>query len=76
MCDRLAILVGDEPEAWVCSVTAIDGGEPSPADIAEFTVEANDHTLRERIRNETAPMRNVILALAFSQVDLNHNDAP
>ena len=40
-----------------------------------FRIEVLDYVLRERIRGETAPIRNAILALAFSQVDIDRNQS-
>ena len=67
---RLAIHISASSMGCQCSVTALDGGQPDPADVARFNNEVNDQALRERIREQTGPVRNVILALAFSQVDL------
>jgi len=38
--------------------------------VAEFRRDALDQALRERIREETEPVRNLVLALAFSKTDL------
>jgi His-Xaa-Ser system protein HxsD len=42
--------------------------------VAKFRKEVLDQTLRERIRNETQEVRNLILALAFSNTGLVSGD--
>ena len=42
--------------------------------MAEFQNEVLDQVLRERIRNETKEVRNLILALAFSNTGLVRDD--
>jgi His-Xaa-Ser system protein HxsD len=41
------------------------------ATLADFQSVVLDHVLRERIREETADVRNLVLALAFSKTSLN-----
>jgi His-Xaa-Ser system protein HxsD len=43
---------------------------PSEEDLVSFRAEVLDQVLRERIRGETAGVRNVILSLAFSKTGL------
>jgi His-Xaa-Ser system protein HxsD len=43
--------------------------------VAEFRAEVLDQALRERIRAETADARNVVLALAFSQLQPHVREA-
>jgi His-Xaa-Ser system protein HxsD len=38
--------------------------------------EVNDQTLRQRIANETEPLRNLIFALAFSETGLTDDSLP
>lgn len=42
--------------------------------VAEFRNEVLDQVLRERIRNETADVRKLILAMAFSRTGLTDQD--
>ena len=42
--------------------------------VNDFRLEVLDQTLRERIRAETADIRNAILALAFSQTGLTDSE--
>ena len=42
--------------------------------VAEFRSEVLDQVLRERIRAETADVRNLVLALAFSKTGLTEAD--
>ena len=50
----------------VCTVHP-NAGEDADDLVAAFRNEVLDQTLRERIRDESAATRNLILALAFSQ---------
>jgi His-Xaa-Ser system protein HxsD len=43
--------------------------------LGDFRNEVLDQVLRERIRSETAEVRNLVLALAFSRTGLVGNDA-
>jgi His-Xaa-Ser system protein HxsD len=52
----------------VCLLRAIGSHGPGEETVDAFRVEVLDQVLRERIRDETAEVRNVILALAFSKV--------
>jgi His-Xaa-Ser system protein HxsD len=49
----------------VCALSLPANCQPGPV-IDEFRKEVLDQDLRERISKETAPLRNAILALAFS----------
>lgn len=51
-----------------------DDEEEAELLVAEFRKEALDQTLRERIRSETQEVRNLILALAFSNTGLVSGD--
>jgi His-Xaa-Ser system protein HxsD len=62
--DRLSVDIC-AGEVIECTVHAADVSEMEPL-LAEFRNEVLDHVLRERIRDETAAARNVILALAFA----------
>jgi His-Xaa-Ser system protein HxsD len=73
--DRLSADLAADPAALRC-VLHIDAEEPKDADaiVGQFRNEVLDQTLRERIRAETADIRNLILALAFSQTGLTESD--
>lgn len=76
--DRLSGQVSVEAETVRC-LLSIDVSDPAEAEgvLNEFRSEALDQTLRERIRGETAEVRNLILALAFSNSGLpSSDDAP
>lgn len=47
-----------------------DAADDIEATVADFRNEVLDQTLRERIRGETQDVRNLILALAFSNTGL------
>lgn len=55
-----------------CELHATSGpAKSSPEELqAQFRLEVLDHDLRERIAEETAPLRNAILAHAFSGTGL------
>lgn len=68
--DRLSCDIADGPETIDVIVHLADGaGEPETV-LADFRIEVLDQTLRERIRAETADVRNLVLALAFSKTGL------
>lgn len=67
--DRFAIELRRDSTEFCCRVFPI--GEIDDSVIADFRNEVLDQVLRERIRNETADVRNLILALAFSKAGLN-----
>jgi hypothetical protein len=55
-------------ETTTTTSTTLAGTDP--ADVANFRIEVTDRALRERIREQTAAIRNTVLALAFSRADL------
>jgi His-Xaa-Ser system protein HxsD len=69
--DRLAIDVRSVEGAYHCHLW-VDVGDENAAErvVFDFRNEVVDQVLRERIREETADSRNVILSLAFSQTAL------
>lgn len=68
MSDRLSVDVQSGPSIFV-RIHCTDS--MSTEEIAtEFRNEVLDQVLRERIRDETAGVRNVILAMAFSNTDV------
>jgi His-Xaa-Ser system protein HxsD len=77
--DRLSCdLISDEQEfRCILHLTATTEDEIEAA-LSDFRNEALDQTLRERIRVETQEVRNLVLALAFSNtglVDQSESDA-
>jgi His-Xaa-Ser system protein HxsD len=69
--DRLSLdLVRAEGE-FVCNLFLPDElADRVPEVLADFRTEVLDQVLRERIRAEAEPVRNLILSLAFSKTDL------
>jgi His-Xaa-Ser system protein HxsD len=69
--DRLSCDLATEPELFQCTlhITSDDEDEVE-ATLGDFRNEVLDQTLRERIRGETQEVRNLILALAFSETGL------
>jgi His-Xaa-Ser system protein HxsD len=68
MSDRLSCDLVRAGDGFRCTLHVEDG--EIDATIAEFRNEVLDETLRERIRAETAEVRNLILALAYSRTGL------
>lgn len=72
--DRLAIDLSQSGGEFLCTVLISDEFSSSADEIAiEFRNEVLDQVLRERIRGETEGVRNVILALAFSNTGLTES---
>ncbi len=67
--DRFAIELFRDGAAFVCELHPTNKVELDGETLNAFRVEVLDEVLRARIREETAGVRNVILALAFSNVD-------
>jgi His-Xaa-Ser system protein HxsD len=69
--DRLSLDLTSEDGSYCCELH-LDTDDPSVADSvsSDFRKEVLDQTLRERIRAETHDVRNLILALAFSNTGL------
>jgi len=69
--DRLSIELVTADDVFGCRTTLLtDDREQADMTIHEFRAEVLDQVLRERIREETTGVRNVILALAFSKTGL------
>jgi His-Xaa-Ser system protein HxsD len=72
---RCTVIFGDElPDGKVHLEFVPPSGLPDdalPEAIREFFRDANDYDLREKIAAETAPLRNLILAHAFSRTRLS-----
>ena len=69
-CDKITVDIATDAEVYRCTLHARADDALDPAVVSDFRVEALDQALRERIRTETEPVRNLILALAFSQTGI------
>lgn len=69
--DRFALTLTADEGVWHCVLDFVSEEPAISETVRAFRVEVLDYVLRERIRTETAPVRNAILALAFSQVDID-----
>jgi His-Xaa-Ser system protein HxsD len=61
---------------WVCKLTFVEGAD-SPAvqkTLLNFQSEVLDQDLRASISRETEPLRNAVLALAFSRAGLEGSE--
>lgn len=71
--DRTSIIINPGPDSTISLVFNFAGkyanNDPKQV-IAEFFNELLDQDLRERIKKETEPLRNLILAHAFSRTSL------
>ena len=72
--DRLSCEIASNDEAIEVRVSFLDEGADPDEILRDFRVEVLDQVLRERIRAETADVRNLVLALAFSQTGLIEAD--
>src|SRR5262245_15321373 len=65
-------ICGEDIECALTFVAAEAGASRDSVDalVADFRTEVLDQVLRARIRAETEPVRNMILALAFSETGL------
>jgi His-Xaa-Ser system protein HxsD len=69
--DRLSCDLTSDGPCFRCTLhIPSDSTDDVDATLAEFRNEVLDQTLRERIRNETRDVRNLILALAFAKTGL------
>jgi His-Xaa-Ser system protein HxsD len=68
--DRLSCDLASEDVVFRCTLHIQQEDPDVDALISEFRNEVLDETLRERIRDETKEVRNLILALAFSNTGL------
>ena len=68
--DRLSCDLIAEGDTLRCTLHLPPESGDVPSVVADFRNEVLDQTLRERIRNETQEVRNLILALAFSNTGL------
>lgn len=65
-CDRFSLELVPEEGTHRCLLRPL-GELDLAAEVESFRTEVLDQTLRERIRNETEPIRTMILAQAFSR---------
>jgi His-Xaa-Ser system protein HxsD len=71
--DRLSCDLSSDPDAGTlrCTLHLPDAPDAElDALLADFRNEVLDETLRERVREQTHDVRNLILALAFSETGL------
>lgn len=69
--DRLTIVISQGEKQIICDVSDLAGSATSvEALIADFKRELLDQKLRHQIKQETEPVRNLILSLAFSKSGL------
>lgn len=70
--DRFVADILKQGSEFVCTLEFPPGKSPESIkrDIANFKKEVLDQDLREKIRAETEPVRNLILAHAFSKTGL------
>lgn len=74
--DRFVTEIGQEDDRWVCTLKFAAAVESSTAQQAMRDLEAEvlDQDLRESIARETEPVRNAVLALAFSRTGLQGSE--
>ncbi|WP_052064084.1 His-Xaa-Ser system protein HxsD [Acidihalobacter prosperus] len=68
--DRLTIQISTSDSEIICSIEPIKKNSDLDVLIADFKRELLDQELREKIKVETAPVRDLILSLAFSKSGL------
>jgi His-Xaa-Ser system protein HxsD len=69
--DRLSLDLRVEETAFRCLLHLhTDDDDAAEQILSDFRIEVLDQVLRQRIRDETEGVRNVILALAFSKTGL------
>ncbi len=69
--DRLTIVISQSESQIMCDVSDLTGNHTSVETvIADFKRELLDQKLRHQIKQETEPVRNLILSLAFSRSGL------
>ena len=66
--DQCSLQLTREGSNFICALDF--PGEADPRVVREFRIAVTDEVLRERIRNETRDVRNLILALAFANTGL------
>lgn len=69
--DRLTIVISQSESQIMCDISDLAGNDTSVETvIADFKRELLDQKLRHQIKQETEPVRNLILSLAFSKSGL------
>jgi len=69
--DRLTVLIENDGDELACNIDPVVGHEAQFEEhIADFKREILDQQLRKQIKEETEPVRNLILAYAFSRTGL------
>jgi His-Xaa-Ser system protein HxsD len=69
--DRLTILISKSKEGLLCEINPVKGTESNlEENLENFKRELLDQQLRKQIKEETEPVRNLILAYAFSRSTL------
>jgi His-Xaa-Ser system protein HxsD len=69
--DRLTILISTSKGSLLCEINPVKGTESSlEENLENFKRELLDQQLRKQIKEETEPVRNLILAYAFSRSTL------
>jgi His-Xaa-Ser system protein HxsD len=72
--DRMSCEVSETAGAIEATLHIPDDGVAPDILLADFRNEVLDQVLRERIRAETADVRNLVLAVAFSKTGLSQTD--
>lgn len=72
--DRMSCDIAEGDEAIEVKLHIAEDQGDTDSLLADFRNEVLDQVLRERIRAETAEVRNLVLALAFSKTDLTDAD--
>lgn len=68
--DRLTVLISQPPGLIVCDIEPVKSEALLEPILADFKRELLDQQLRLQIKEETEPVRNLILAYAFSRSGL------
>ena len=69
--DRVAIDIQPNPDATICTLRPLSPKVDLSAIEGQFRNEVLDQDLRITIANETEPLRNLVLSLAFSKTGLH-----
>jgi len=68
--DRLTVLISRDGDKLVCQIDPVKPTSSVDPLLQDFKRELLDQQLRLRIKTETEPVRNLILAYAFSRTGL------
>ena len=74
--DGLVVDIATNNDEIVCAVEFLNAATPTEAErlIQNFKIEVLDYQLREEIAERTAPVRNAILAYAFSRTSVQDGE--